>query len=87
MGKLEIFQSLLWAIIYKNPSNSFYVIIAESKKKKWKIGNFADFRPFFNELVLYNAIPKYSIWFCLHFGTKILKVEWKIRSQWSFKKY
>ena len=34
MGKLEISQSLIWAIIKKKPSNIFYVITAESKKKQ-----------------------------------------------------
>ena len=34
MGKIEISQSLIWAIIHKNPSNSLYAITAESKKKK-----------------------------------------------------
>ena len=34
MEKLEISQSLIWAIIHKNPSKSFYAITAESKKKQ-----------------------------------------------------
>ena len=34
MEKLEISQSLIWAIIHKNPSNSFYAIIAEIQKNK-----------------------------------------------------
>ena len=49
--------------------------IRKTVKKKQKIGNFADFRPFFNGLVLYNAMPKYSIWFCQYFGVKKLKIE------------
>ena len=32
MEKLQISQSLIWAIIHKNPSNSFYAITAESKR-------------------------------------------------------
>ena len=32
MGKLEISQKLILAIIHKNPSNSFYAITAENKK-------------------------------------------------------
>ena len=52
--------------------------------KKWKICNFANFKPFFDGLVLYNAMPKYSIWSCQHFGTKKLKIKWKIKSQWAF---
>ena len=52
--------------------------------KKWKICNFANFKPFFDGLFLYNAMPKYSIWSCQHFGTKKLKIKWKIKSQWSF---
>ena len=43
--------------------------------KKRKMCNFADFRPFFNRLVLYNAKPKYSIWFRQYFGVKKLKIE------------
>ena len=34
MVKLEISQSLIWAIILKNPSNSFYAITIKIKKKK-----------------------------------------------------
>ena len=34
MRELEISQCLIWAIIHKYPSNNFYVITAESKKKK-----------------------------------------------------
>ena len=34
MGKLEISQSLKWAIIHENPSSSFYAITAESQKNK-----------------------------------------------------
>ena len=34
MGKLEISQSLIGAIIHKNPSNSFYVITTETQKNK-----------------------------------------------------
>ena len=52
--------------------------------KKWKICNFANFKPFIDELFLYNAMPKYSIWSCQHFGTKKLKIKWEIKSQWSF---
>ena len=38
--------------------------------KKVRKCNFTDFRPFSNRLVLYNAMPKYSIWFCQHFGNR-----------------
>ena len=34
MEILEISQGLIWAIIYKNPSNSFYVITTETQKKQ-----------------------------------------------------
>ena len=34
MEKLEISQSLIWAIIHQNPLKSFYAITAESKKKQ-----------------------------------------------------
>ena len=34
MENLKFSQSLIWAIIHKNPSNSFYAITAKSKKKQ-----------------------------------------------------
>ena len=40
MGKLEISQSLIWAIIHKNPSNSSCAITAESRKiNVWQTNN------------------------------------------------
>ena len=39
-SKLEISQRLTWAITHKNFSNSFYAIIAESKKTNvWQTDN------------------------------------------------
>ena len=34
MDELEVFQSLIWDDIHKNPSKSVYAITAESKKKQ-----------------------------------------------------
>ena len=34
MGKLKISQNSKWAIIHKDPSNSFYAITAETQKNK-----------------------------------------------------
>ena len=34
MAKSEISQSLMWAIVHKNPSNSFCAITAETQKNK-----------------------------------------------------
>ena len=42
---LEISQGLIWAIFYKNPSNSFYAITVESKKKQTCDGKTTNLRP------------------------------------------
>ena len=60
MEILEISQGLIWAIIYKNPSNSFYVIATESQKNK-RVTDRQQKCDFYKKVIIFRRQLKYLL--------------------------